>query len=320
MTQLLPCLLVLTMAALRFPTWRQDKRDPVFPAALLALLAVTLNADPVYLVVDRALGGVNLANLLVHLMLMSGLFLLRGAISDAAFGKALISRKPAIAVFGVAVGVQMLAFGLSDTPETALRFTNTYGHLPWVDAYMVSFALYLAMVFAEVLFASATYLYAMSGALRTGFLIVTLGASLSLISALAQVGNVLLRGIEGMDSTADALSTVYKVYQLLGLAFFGAGFGIPPFNTYLARRRDTRWLHGAMEEVSPVWKRTVGSTSDPASFLPPDDAAELRSRIYRMVVEIYDYQLAAGASVLSSREEKALREVERGLEGVPRFA
>lgn len=73
--------------AVRVPGLREGRGRTMFVALLLLTVAVGLSIDPIYLAVDGALGGVNVANLMLRMALYA-VFLLLGIRTAAAFGSA----------------------------------------------------------------------------------------------------------------------------------------------------------------------------------------------------------------------------------------
>ncbi|MBG6225136.1 hypothetical protein IWX63_001701 [Arthrobacter sp. CAN_A2] len=88
-------------AAVRIPGLRDRRGGTIFLALVLLTLAVGLSIDPIYLAVDAALGGVNIANLLLRLALYA-VFVLLGIRMAAAFGSTL-ARRLIIGPFGLAI-------------------------------------------------------------------------------------------------------------------------------------------------------------------------------------------------------------------------
>jgi hypothetical protein len=88
-------------AALRVPGLAKGRGRSIFAALVLMTAAVGLSLSPIYLVVDGFLGGVNVANLVLRLILFA-VFLLLGIRMAAAFGSS-VARRLIVGPFGLAV-------------------------------------------------------------------------------------------------------------------------------------------------------------------------------------------------------------------------
>lgn len=88
-------------AAIRVPGLRGGRGRPVFAALVLLTAAVGLSLPLIYQAVDAVLGGVNVANLMLRLILYA-VFVLLGIRMSAAFGSRL-SRRLIVGPVGLAV-------------------------------------------------------------------------------------------------------------------------------------------------------------------------------------------------------------------------
>ncbi|WP_052274028.1 hypothetical protein [Arthrobacter sp. L77] len=88
-------------AAVRIPGLREGRGRTMFVALVLLTIAVGLSIEPIYLAVDAALGGVNIANLLLRLALYA-VFLLFGIRMAAAFGSTR-ARRLIVGPFGLSI-------------------------------------------------------------------------------------------------------------------------------------------------------------------------------------------------------------------------
>jgi hypothetical protein len=115
-------LLCIVGAVLRIPGVRAGRGRMVFAALVLLSVAVGLSLPPIYLAVDRVLGGGNAANLLVRLSLYA-VFVLLGLRMAAAFGAArarsLIVGPVGILALLLTVGATLVLFVLSDLPRSS---------------------------------------------------------------------------------------------------------------------------------------------------------------------------------------------------------
>jgi hypothetical protein len=124
-------------AVLRVPGVRRGRGRMIFAALVLLSVAVGLSLPPIYLAVDGALGGQNLANLIVRLSLYAVLVLL-GLRMAAAFGAArarsLIVGPVGITVLLLTVAATLVLFALSDLPRSSTGLAG-YGGQATVELY-----------------------------------------------------------------------------------------------------------------------------------------------------------------------------------------
>ncbi|MUK01181.1 hypothetical protein GM708_04080 [Vibrio cholerae] len=137
-------------ALVRLPGVRKGHGRTVFAALVLLTVAVGLSIDPMYHAVDRLLGGVNLANLLLRLTLYA-VFVLLGVRMAAAFGslraRRLIAGPIGVVILSLTVAATLSFFLASDVPtsSTGLR---AFGDQGAVQQYAAVGRLYPAYVAA----------------------------------------------------------------------------------------------------------------------------------------------------------------------------
>ncbi len=94
--------------------WR-GKGVPLFSCFLLMTVSVALSIRPVYAIVDEALGGINITNVLLRVALFIVFFTLGKVIAqafDSMHVEWLVSGRPGIWVLGFAMGITMASFVL----------------------------------------------------------------------------------------------------------------------------------------------------------------------------------------------------------------
>ena len=109
-------------AALRIPEVLKGRGRLIFAALVLLTAAVALSLGPIYEAVDGILGGVNVANLALRLILYT-VFLLLGMRVAAALGSPLARRLIAgpvgLVILGVTVAATLYFFLASDLPVSS---------------------------------------------------------------------------------------------------------------------------------------------------------------------------------------------------------
>lgn len=142
--------LCTAFALLRLPDAIRGRGRAVFAALALLVVAVGLSLPQIYLPVDRLLGGVNMANLIIRLALYAVLVLL-GLRIAAAFRSPrtrwLIVGPIGAGVLAVVVLTTVVLFAISDLPESSTGLF-AYGDQETVRLYAEAGRLYPGYVAA----------------------------------------------------------------------------------------------------------------------------------------------------------------------------
>ena len=142
--------LCIVFALLRLPDAIRGRGRAVFIALVLLVFAVGLSLPQFYLPIDRLLGGVNIANLLIRLSLYA-IFVVLGIRIAAAFRSArtrwLIVGPIGLSVLAVVALSTVALFILSDLPESSTGLV-AYGDQETVRLYAEAGRLYPGYVAA----------------------------------------------------------------------------------------------------------------------------------------------------------------------------
>lgn len=114
------------VAAARIPSALRGENRSLFGIFALITIAILLSIQGPYLVIDQALGGINLANLLLRFIIFGAIFLLgvrvsRGFGADSAYR--LITGRPGIVVLLTISAVMVGMFLLMDTAGSTAGLT-----------------------------------------------------------------------------------------------------------------------------------------------------------------------------------------------------
>lgn len=184
-------------AVIRVPGLRNGQGRTVFAALVLLTAAVALSLSPIYELVDAALGGVNVANLLLRFILYA-VFVLLGVRMAAAFGSVL-GKRLIIGPFGVAIlALTVLAtlyFFIASELPTSSRSLYAFGDQDTVQQYSAVGRLYPGYVSAcLVLPAVASVLDARSRAIhRVACAFLASGFGLVVVFVLLRLTSIDLR-------------------------------------------------------------------------------------------------------------------------------
>lgn len=307
-------IVLLASVLARSPALARNPRDPVFYAALFALLAMTLNETHVFAAVEGLLGGIELTRLIIHLSLQFGLFLLRGAVVKAADPGALRFASNGVP-FLLATVVQLVAFALMEAEAAQTQYREGIAlHFPYL-IFSVSFVLYMLWVFADLVRVSTKYVPSMSGAMKTGFVLIGSGSLLAVIACVSQLCALTARFMALEPQLVFLLSGTYLVLASLASLACCAGIAAPSLASAAARRKIRKVHAETLPALEELWMRTVFQRGLP--YLPVDDSAPAQQRLHRMFIEVRDADLAAGGTLLTPKEGALLQEVEDALSPVP---
>lgn len=318
MMQLVAVAVLGIAVAVRFPSLLKNRRDPVFFACLLALLAVLANIRPLLILAYETFGPGLASTVLVgglasHLMMLTALSFIRSALASAAAPDGVRRRSTAkpSAVLAVAVAVQLATFAgaglgaylpmLLDERPGVQEVTTAY------VLYELTFILYLLWVFAHLARTCVRYVPQMTGGMKTGFRVVAAGIGIGGVMATLYLGGLLLTYAQGDPHAAGALASWYAAARGTGTACIGIGLAIPAASSKLARWRGRQ----ARQRIRAVWERTVGTTH--LQLIPLGESASAEQRAHRMLIEIHDANMAGRGTGLTSEDALKLKKAESRL-------
>lgn len=312
--QILPIIVLWVMVAIRLLGLCFGWRPGILPAVFLVALAATLNIDPVYLAVDRLLGGWNLLNLMVHLLMGLGMTelsrLLLRVTGRSNHVKVLISVGIVLAL------AQIVLLVVSDTEGSAASFTDTFGDIPTVALYQASFFAWFGIITGytgvETLRRNRR---GESRPFRIGFDILCAGCMAGVLAAGMKMIQIGLE-IGGGDRYNNGLITGYHVLLALMTVGFAVGFILPSYErirqTFRARtdcERDLAALRPIMSRLvqTPEGRRSMGAANIVL------DARASKAQLYRWFIFIGDIRVL-DPGLLSPQEIRVIDEIGRRIE------
>jgi hypothetical protein len=214
-------LIVCAAATLaRIPSALRDRNRSLFLIFLLATAAAILSMEQFYLPADHAVGGMNIANVLLRLIIFATIHVIALRVSKA-FGAAdahrLISGPAGLTVLGLFTAALVGIFAMMDPAPSSLgladvgdRSTRNASLLPFYWAAARGYPAYLALALLP------TLLRTVSGSLPG---LVRTGAALMATGAVATATGFLLEFIgPALDLLRSAVNNAAVVFFVLGLA------------------------------------------------------------------------------------------------------
>ena len=301
----------LVASLLIFRRKRTDRS--VTYAALTIAIAMTLNVDDIYTVVDPLLGGTNIATLIADALLMTGLFFLgRGVMKSGEYRPRLVRAAVSVPVLLVALLAITASFLFIDRGTTTTRFMSDLGAQPAAAIYSIINFSYGALVIATMLVLAARQYRHSTGIQRLPAALLSLGSAFGVALCLAVIVMDLAHATGHLD-LMHAIQGVYDPLSVLTFLFLCAGFAVQPAvrrGQHHARQRHTIAYTAQLE---PLWHRATRarpglSQADPLAANNEDPEGHL----HRVIVEIRDAMIDPRIAFATSTDDRDLLERAEG--------
>lgn len=306
---------LVMLAAARIPALRRKGSDTVFFAAVFASLSAVLIYPPIYVPLDGVLGGTNVGKLLLQSFMVLGLWFLRTAVINAVSPETSKQRTKLHQIpLYLALAAQTVTFILSVPTKTTTQWSNDYGTELMPALFSLTVDWYVAWVCAEIAYTCLRFIPRMSGTFRRSFTLVGAGCGLGSIT-------MFVMGVETVSLATTLVPTfnlrdteTYKLLELTSIALVGIGLTLTSIIGRRNRLRTARWEMDTLKKISPIHDRALKRVGENRA-LGADETAPPQDRLHRMVVEIWDAELAAGSGqVLTVEERDYILGVERRLD------
>lgn len=304
--QALPALVMWAVVSIRVYGLWLGWKPGVLPAAALVAPAMTLDIDPVYMAVDQLLGGHNLLNLIIHLLIGAGLTQLSRMLLQATGHTNRRSYIMMVVAGGVLVLAQVALVAVSDTQGSATRFTDTFADIPTVALYQASFFAWVGLVFGYTgMECHRRDAGGESRAFGIGFDFVSLGCLIGVGTVVVKL--LLIALVVTETEAAGFLYTLYKVLVGLTIIFIAVGFMLPALqrlrSAYSSRSQRAVALDLLRPIVSRLAKTDEGRRSLDAAHIHLD-ARSSGTQLYRWLIFVGDIRVLDPG--LLSEQERAI--------------
>lgn len=315
MMPLLTAAALYVLAAARIPAMLRFGKDTVFFAAMLTGTAAFLISPAVYLFVDSMLGNFNCAKLIQHTLMVVGLWQLRVGVLHAIAPESKRQRSRYISVPLYLTLILQASFFFAAVPSsTTTNFSEAYNARPAGALFSSMVLLFVGIVCVEIALVCRRFVPRMHGPFRVGFTMVGIGCALGSLSAVFMVLDVLAKAVPAMAAWNFYSTPLYQVLQLVPTVLIGQGLTIPALAGRAERKRMELWEQAALARVQPIRERALQAAGLDRT-LEPDSSAPAQDRLHRLIVEIWDAELAlGGASALAAEERAYLLTVEHKLD------
>ena len=278
-------------------------------AALTIAVAMTLNTDPVYRVLDRLAGGDNLVTLVADVALMIGVFFLGRGVMKAS------ERQPKtvrLALGRVALVTAILgavvAFSLIDLGGTTTSFMLELGDQPAAAVYSMIQFVYYGVVLAAMAVLAARQFRNIEGVQKLPPASLFIGSLLGVVLSIVVIAMDLAHVFNDLDLMAE-IAVTYEPLRLLAFLFLCVGFaGQPAAHTLKAHSRE-RLTRKLVDDLRPIWaeatKARPGISQNQQVAVPADEPDTV---LHRQVVEIRDAMIDTRVNFAVSEPERELIE------------
>lgn len=311
MIQLLAAAVLFGLAGARIPAMMRNRRDTVFLSALFAGAGSVLMAPAVYAAVDAHIGGINLAKLALHVSMIFSLWYLRRsvleAIVPAGTRRALVVSLP----LTLTLALELTFFVLTGPIPTTNSWGLYHERLPAAlfSAVLIAF---IGWVCFGVAVACFRYIPRMRRSFKVGFTMVGAASVLALFVTIKFTIGLLSVPIPALLAVPLPSDTIIRVVEMLTLILGGAGLTVPAVAGHTRLKRQTRWAADTLAGVEPIRDRVLQHAGGDG-LLESDPAAPTGERLHRMIVEVWDAELASGGT-LTAQERTFLLAAEEQLD------
>jgi hypothetical protein len=293
--QLVAAAVLFVLAAARIPAMMRNRRDTVFLSALFAGAGSVLMSPAVYGAVDAHIGGFNLAKLALHSLMIFSLWYLRRsvleAIVPAGTRRALVVSLP----LTLTLALELMFFVLTGPTTTTDSWGLYHERLPAALFSAVLIA-YIGWVCFGVAAACFRYIPRMRRSFKVGFTMVGAASVLALFVTIKFTIGLLSVPIPALLAVPVPPDTVIRVVEMLTLILGGAGLTVPAVAGHTRLKRQARWAADTLAGVEPIRDRILQHAGGDG-VLESDPAAPAGEQLHRMIVEVWDAELASGGTL-----------------------
>ncbi len=125
---------------------------------------------------------------------------------------------------------------------------------------------------------------------------VGIGCLIGLLVAVRFTISLLYVPVPALLSVPVPSDAAVRLLEMFTIILVGAGLTVPALAGRTRRKRLARWESDTLAGVEPIRERVLQHVGADR-FLESDPAAPTRERLHRMIVEIWDAELAAGGTL-----------------------
>lgn len=269
MIQMLVATLMWALVASLLIFRRKRTDRGITRAAFTIAIAMTLNVDGIYTVVDPLLGGTNIATLIADALLMVGLFFLgRGVMKTGEYRPRLVRAAVSTPVLLVALLAITAAFLFIDRGTTTTRFMSDLGGQPAAAVYSIINFSYGTLVIATMLILALRQYRHSTGIQRLPAMLLSLGSAFGVALCLAVIVMDIAHAIGHLD-LMHAIQSAYDPLSILTFLFLCAGFAAQPAVRRAQHRSRRRHTISFTAQLDALWLRATRARPGLSQADPP---------------------------------------------------
>jgi hypothetical protein len=301
-----PPVLAWAAVVVKLPAVRRSPGNPALRAFWTALVALAMSftvlLPPVYFTVDRLLGIPNLARLLAHALALVNACAAQAFLLHLNFPRAVARRKVRRRGWGLAATLVLMTvlFTLAPVDQETMDFISRYGDLPRIQQYWLVLLAYLGLALADV--ARLSWRYAGltdKDTLSLGLRVTAAGGVVGLGYVAYDGAHVVARRL-GLGAPLGYEPAIAQALLAVAITLLVVGSTMPAWGPRLGLGTALRWRrrYRAYRRIYPLWLALCRATPEIALDPPRSPVADaltagnLRFRLYRRVIEVWDGRLA----------------------------
>ncbi|SDQ03609.1 hypothetical protein [Arthrobacter crystallopoietes] len=322
MNDWIPAAVLWGLTLVRLPTVRNREALPAFWGSLFASIAFTLYVPSVYLTVDNAMGGGNIAGLILSEFVIAALWQIQRSLQVATTTGTVSARdRPWVRWWAVCSLAMLLTYPGWNAPESTRWMVSVYGAHPALLVFQTFAVTFIMTVSVSALRICWPRMNQMEGLFGAGFRMVLAGFGIALmIAGMRLYGNFLPPG----SGAKAAVEQFFELAQQVIVILVSLGLSLPRLTAVAQKFALTVRAAQMLRTIQPIWQGVASAEMDLVIDSKPYSKAEFLSinsvaRLQRRVSEIRDAEIRARTSgyTMDPQSAEIVREVETLLYNYP---
>jgi hypothetical protein len=247
----------------------------------------------------------------LHSAFIIGLWYLRRAVLEAIMPsdtrRVLVRSLP----LTVTLALQLIFFVLTG-PTTTTDSWALYHNRLAAALFSTVLIAFIGWVCCGVAVACFRYIPRMRRSFTVGFTMVGIGCVVGMLVMVRFTIGLLSAPVPALETVPMPSHAAIGVLEMLTAILVGTGLTIPAIAGRTGRKRQARWEADTLAGVEPIRERIL-QHAGADRLLESDPAAPTGERLHRMIVEVWDAELASGGT-LTTQERTFLLAAEEQLD------
>ncbi|BCW73264.1 hypothetical protein [Arthrobacter sp. NicSoilB8] len=140
------------------------------------------------------------------------------------------------------------------------------------------------------------YIPRMRRSFKAGFTMVGIGCVVGMLVVVRFAIGLLSVPVPALLAVPVPSDAAIRFLEMVTIVLVGAGLTVPALAGRTSRNRKARWEADTVAGVEPIRERILRDAG-PERLLESDPDAPARERLHRMIVEVWDAELASGGTL-----------------------